>query len=281
MPQQVWVTPEIAGLWLDLNENNRNLREPHAASFARDMARGKWNEAVISGIHFIDETGKLGDGQHRLRAVEMAPTLDLGADENLFDGGVWFYVQQVPSTAIAEAIDKGARRSLVDGLHFNGITANPVQASLARKICQVRAGFAPGGGGRYKPSDREVQEVITGEDRELVSKSASVAMQIRKADKLKARPGNVAVAYFFAAQVDPRCAEEFFETQILKSEGLIYESPANALQRRMHNAVNRRMTDVEQYNYIVHAWNHYRRGTMLNRLQAPDSWGPNGFAQPI
>jgi hypothetical protein len=281
-PDVVWVTPEIAGVWLDLNENNRNLRENHAASFARDMAGGKWREEVISGIHFVDETGKLGDGQHRLRAVEMAPTVELGAGKaNTFDGGIWFYVAKVPTVAITDAIDRGARRSVVDALHFAGLTANPVQASLARKIIQMEAGFAPGGAGRLKPTDAEIRGVLTGSHAALVAKAATVAMQIRKADKLKARPGNVAIAYYLAAQATPEGAEEFFESQILRSEGLVFESPANALTRRLQNASNKRMTDVEQYNYIVHAWNHYRKGTMLKRLQEPDSWGPNGYAVPM
>lgn len=271
----VWVTPAIATEWLNLNVGNRKLRESHAESFARDMRRGKWEEKVGAAIHFIEGTGQIGDGQHRLRAVEIAGELEPNF------AGIWFYVVHVPSEAISSAVDKGARRSIVDGLHFNGIKANPVQAALARKIIQMREGYAPGGAGRLKPSDSEIAEVLTGEHSEAIRKASSVAMKIRKEDKLKARPGNVAIAYFLAHQVNPACAEEFFEKQILLSEGLTYESPANALVRRLQNAHNKRMTDVEQYNNIVHAWNHYRKGNLLKRLQEPESWGPNGYALPL
>lgn len=270
LPDQIWVTPEVAGLWLDLNEKNRNLREAHAASFARDMSSGRWDEKVVSGVHFVDETGLLGDGQHRLRAVEIS-----GEPQ-------WFYVQKVSADAIAEAVDRGARRSVMDSLHFAGLTTNPVTATLARKIIQLRSGFAPGNGGRLKPSDAEIRDVLTGADSELIARSSSVAMTIRRNDALKARPGVVAVAYFQAAQIDQEKADEFFVDQIAHSTGLSYESPANALKRRLQNAAgSRRMSDVEQYNYVVYAWNHFRKGNSVKRIQEPDSWGPNGYAVPI
>lgn len=265
----MWVTPDLATVWLDLNENNRNMRENHAQGFARDMQNANWHEDIVAGIHFVDDTGKLGDGQHRLRAIEIS-----GEPQ-------WMLVKNVPAKAIIVAVDRGARRSVTDALHFAGLTASPVQAALARKIIQMKAGFAPGGAGRLKPTDAEIRDVLIGPEAEIVTRAADLAMRIRKADKLKARPGNVAIAYYQAAKVDPNCAEEFFETQILKSEGLIYKSPANALARRLQNSAHKKMTDVEQYNLIIHAWNHYRNGNMLDRLLAPDNWGPNGYALPI
>jgi len=265
----MWVTPALARTWLDLNEENRKLRDNHAAAFARDMASGNWHEEVIAGVHFVDDTGKLGDGQHRLHAIEQS-----GEPQ-------WMLVRSVPAEAIVNAVDRGARRNVVDALHFAGFSTTPVRAALARKIIQMDAGFAPGGAGRLKPTDAEIKAVLIGPNAELVNHAADVAMQIRKADALKARPGNVAIAYYQAAKIDKDAAREFFETQLLKSEGLVFESPANALRRRLQNAVGKKMNDTEQYNYIVHAWNHYRRGTLLSRLQSPDSWGPTGYATPI
>lgn len=269
MPAQIWVTPALATEWLNLNPNNRRLRPTHAESFQRDMEAGEWHEGIIAGIHFVTEDGLLGDGQHRLRAIELSGQAQ------------WCLVQNVPRAAIAAAVDRGARRNAADSLHFHGVTASPVQAAVARKILQVEAGFAPGGGGRFKPSDREIQSKLTGPDADLISEAANVALGIRKADKLKVRASNLAMAYYSAAKVDPACAREFFITQILKGEGMVYESPANALIRRMQNAKNQKMTEVDQYNYVIHAWNHYRQGNQIVKLQAPASWGENGYAVPM
>jgi hypothetical protein len=269
LPAQIWVTPRLATEWLNLNPNNRKLRPTHAETFQRDMEAGEWHEEIIAGIHFVTEDGLLGDGQHRLRAIELS-----GLPQ-------WCLVQNVPRSAIAAAVDRGARRSATDALHFHGVTASPVQAAVARKILQMEAGFAPGGAGRFKPSDREIQAKLTGPDADLISEASNVALAIRKGDKLKVRASNLAMAYYVCAKVDPACAKEFYITQILKSEGMTYESPANALVRRMQNAKNQKMTEVEQYNYVIHAWNHYRNGNILVKLQAPTSWGPNGYAVPV
>lgn len=268
VPSQIWVTPELATEWLNLNPNNRKFRPTHAETFARDMEAGEWHEEIIAGIHFVNEDGMLGDGQHRLRAIELS-----GMPQ-------WCLVQNVPRKAIAVAVDRGARRSATDNLHFEGVTASPVQAALARKIIQMDNGFAPGGAGRLKPSDREIQAKLTGPDADLIAEAANVALAIRKADKLKVRASNLAMAYYVTAKVDAGCAREFFITNILKSEGMTYESPANALIRRMQNARNTKMTEVEQFNYVIHAWNHYRNGNVILKLQAPASWGPNGYAVP-
>lgn len=269
LPDQVWVTPQVAGDWLNLNQNNRKLRETRAEGFARDMANGDWDEAVVNGIHFISEDGLLGDGQHRLRAIEIS-----GLPQ-------WFYVQRVSRKAIVKAVDRGTKRNVTDGLHFEGVTSNAVQAAIARKVLTLRAGYAPGAGGQYRPTDGEIHDALTGEYGPIIVEAERVASLIRREKGLAARTSAIGIAYFSAALIDRKGAQEFFVTQLAHSEGLIKNSPANALRRRMKNAAPGSMSDTEQYNYIVHAWNHYREGTTLERLQAPRSWGPNGYAVAI
>lgn len=264
MPQQVWVTSEVAREWLDLNTNNRKLREPRAAAFARDMAAGDWDERVVSGIHFVTEDGLLGDGQHRLRAVELS------------DEPQWFFVQRVPRQAIVHAIDRNVRRGLLDGAHFAGISLNAVQAAVARKLLQLHAGYAPGGGGNYRPTDAEILEVVTGREGALITEADRVASLVRRERGLNARASVIGIAYVQAAKIDAAAAQEFFVQQLTHSTGMTRTSPANALRRRFRNA--EKMSDTEQYNYIIHAWNHYREGNSLERLIAPKSWGPNGYA---
>lgn len=268
-PDQVWVTPEVATDWLNLNKNNRKLRETRAAGFARDMVNGDWDEAVVNGIHFVSEDGLLGDGQHRLRAVEIS-----GLPH-------WFFVQRVARKAISKAVDRGSKRNVTDGLHFEGITANAVQAAIARKMLILDAGYAPGAGGTYRPTDAEIHDVFVGPDGDLVAEAEKVSSLIRREKGLSARASVIGIAFVSAARVDRAAAQEFFVKQLAHSEGLIKESPANVLRRRMKNAERDLMSDTEQFNYIIHAWNHYREGNIIERLQAPRSWGPNGYAVAI
>jgi hypothetical protein len=277
LPAQVWVTPKVATEWLELNLNNRKLRESRAEGFARDMLNGVWDESVVNGIHFVTEDGLLGDGQHRLRAVELA-----GASSDAFTG-LWFFVQRIPRTAVAKAVDRGSKRTVTDSLHFEGLATNAVQAAIARKVLMLRAGFPPGGGGHYRPTDAEIHDLLTGPNGELVNEADRVSSLIRREGRLAARASVIGIAYYQAALINREKAQEFFVRQLAHSEGLVKESPANALRRRLGNASTAKatMNDTEQYNYIVYAWNHYREGNHLERLSAPRSWGPNGYAVAV
>ena len=64
------VTPEMAAKWLGKNDVNRALREHRAAFIARSIADKKW-VTTHQAIAF-SRSGRLLDGQHRLRAIIMA-----------------------------------------------------------------------------------------------------------------------------------------------------------------------------------------------------------------
>jgi hypothetical protein len=68
--EYVEVTPELAGKWLGKNDVNRKLREHRAAFIARAIDEGHWVE-THQAIAFA-RSGRLLDGQHRLRAIIMA-----------------------------------------------------------------------------------------------------------------------------------------------------------------------------------------------------------------
>lgn len=64
------VTPETASAWLGHNDVNRVLREHRAAFIAKSIIDKKWittHQAIA-----FSSSGRLLDGQHRLRAIVMA-----------------------------------------------------------------------------------------------------------------------------------------------------------------------------------------------------------------
>lgn len=66
---RVAVSPSLAMRLLARNAGyNRSVRKGVVASYASDMAGGKWNERIGDPIRFSD-TGILIDGQHRLKAI--------------------------------------------------------------------------------------------------------------------------------------------------------------------------------------------------------------------
>ncbi len=65
--EKVNVTPAQAAKWLGNNEGNRKLREHRVKYFADAMEKGKW-KLTHQGVA-IASSGRLIDGQHRLRAI--------------------------------------------------------------------------------------------------------------------------------------------------------------------------------------------------------------------
>jgi hypothetical protein len=66
------ITPELAKRYLEENKNNyRRLDQKTVRRYARDMAKGAWQDHHPQGIAF-DWFGVLGDGQHRLAAIVLS-----------------------------------------------------------------------------------------------------------------------------------------------------------------------------------------------------------------
>lgn len=64
---QELVTPKMAEAWLNLNTNNRPLRDGVVEAYAADMKSGNWTTCP-EPISFYGD-GSLADGQHRLFAI--------------------------------------------------------------------------------------------------------------------------------------------------------------------------------------------------------------------
>ncbi|HET9868713.1 MAG TPA: hypothetical protein VFQ06_15550 [Nitrospira sp.] len=269
-PELVLVTPALAVKWLDANTENRKLREARAEAFSRDMLSGEWDPEVGDPVHFNEANGVLGNGQHRLRAVELSQTAQ------------WFYVFYVNSRTLTK-IDRGTKRSFVDNAVFAGKIVSPLQAGIARRLITTEAGYSPVATGRYTPSDGEMAAIIETNGEEIV-RAAKVALAIRQSN-VQVRAGVTGIAYLLCARIDSDFADHFFMTQLADKTGLEYSDPANALMRRLANyktTVGGKMPDPELWNYIILAWNHARGGRKIDRLIAPrNEWGPNGYAVPI
>lgn len=100
------VTPGLAAKWLENNKNNRNIRDQHVDTLARDMRVGNW-KFNGDAVRF-DDAGNLIDGQHRLWAIMHSGTTQKmlvvrGLSEEAFD-----------------TIDSGALRTAGDALSRRG-----------------------------------------------------------------------------------------------------------------------------------------------------------------
>lgn len=146
------VTPEMAARWLEKNDVNRKLREHRCAFLARAIEDGKW-VTTHQGIAFA-RSGRLLDGQHRLRAIILANT---AVD-------VWV-ARNVPEEAFA-VMDAGLPRKM-----YERLSSDPRRTMIATTL------FRTVGPSRV-PHEYEVDLLL-----EVLAPSFRVVDQIRGAMK--------------------------------------------------------------------------------------------------
>jgi hypothetical protein len=245
----VWVTPEIAALWLHRNMKNRPLREIHIKTMARDMEKDRW-EYTGEAIKF-SSTGRLIDGQHRLRAiVASGVTLKM------------MVVIDVPDEAQA-VMDSGARRSTGDALAFRDEVNVSTLAATCRFGVQIDEGRFSG---RDGVTNQEVIDWLTNHP-EIRRHVNTVCKQRRRIDF---KPSIMAYALWRMSNCHREEASAFFEDLVqLRTGG--DNDPLNVLLQRMHAAEKsrERTTALTQLHWITRAWNARRMGRSMKQLKVP------------
>jgi len=261
----VLVTPDQAATWLaEHNTHNRNLREARVASYARDMEAGAWR---FNGdpIRFASD-GTLLDGQHRLSAI-------MRSGETVQMLVIWGLD---PGTQ--ETMDIGAVRTMADALSLRGEEAAKYLAAIARRAVRYERGvIAEGGVGA--PTHAEMHAYI--EAHPKVRRAVEVA--IKACATVPAAPSAIATAFLLCAEKDLLAAELFYITQLINGIGLAEGDPAWVLIRRLQREAQggRQMHADDVFRFSILAWNHFRAGARISKLQAPQGgWGPKNMPVP-
>lgn len=261
------VTPEQATEWLELNVNNRPIREQYVKQLAGAMARGEW---VVNGdaIRFSSDGGTLLDGQHRLWAV--------------FQSGVTirtFVVWGVDPAAM-ETIDRGKARTLGDVLKLRGETQQSVLATLLNVMVRWRKNQL-----RNKAYTATVSEALRlfEDDPEAFRSAAKLGANVSKRIRPVSIPtGILAACVYRFRQVGPEDAERFFEL-LASGAGLAEDDPIFAFRRWLQNQSrqqNRTNTYV-LHALLVKAWNYWRDGEVKSYLVfRPGGESPEEFPKP-
>lgn len=249
----VYVTPEIAELWLQRNVNNRPIRAARVASLARDMDADHW-KYTGEAIKF-DTEGNLLDGQHRLAAVvksgatvKMLVVIGLEASAQNF-------------------MDAGARRSAGDALSFRG----EVQSLLLASTC--RLGLAVE---RIKATGRDAfkEQVTHAEVIEWLTLHPDIRRYVQHAARVRNRvdmkPSVLAYALYRMAERSEEDTVEFLGALVdMRSEGP--GDPIYTLLQRLRNArrTRERLSQLNELYFIARAWNAYRSAQPLKALKVP------------
>ncbi len=260
------ITPAQAAEWLTKNNtHNRTMREGKVAAYARDMAAGAW---VFNGdsIRFAPD-GTLLDGQHRLAAI-------MRAEVTIPSVVIWGI-----EPAAQDTMDIGAHRMLRDQLILhNEVNSNDL-AAIARRALMVDRGVINGVGGQ-SPTHAEMIAYI--EANPSIRRAAEVSLRTK--GRLPASPSAIGTAYFMCGRRNVENAETFFVTEVIDGIGLHSNDPAYALRQRIQREVSvsgRQMPPDDVYRYSILAWNAFRSGKSLTKLQAPrGGWSSGSIPEP-
>lgn len=250
------VTPELAQKWLLQNLKNRNLRKGVVAQYGRDMADNNWS---INGstIVFAND-GTLIDGQHRLNAIAACeipgasfPTLVVrGIDESA-----------------KRTIDGGSKRTMSDRLKIDGTQASPtVLASLLRRAHMWDRGVYVNVGGS-SPSSAEMYAYL--EDNPGALWSSEYAGSVRR--RILAPTSVVAIAHWVTSRVSSGDAKWFFD-QLVEPTELPTGHAIHALNKKLTAEAAQRVgrsNETELLAAFVIAWNAYRAGRSISKIQMP------------
>lgn len=245
----MWISPEVAALWLTRNANNRRVRAERVLMMARDMVGEHWRYTG-EAIKF-DIKGNLIDGQHRLMAVVKSNTT----------------VKMLVVTGLDEDsqafMDAGARRSAADALKFRGEANASFLASSVRLGIIVDRGITTRNDG---VSHAEVIEWLTvhPEIRRSVAKAS------RFNAKMDIKPSTMGYALYRMAKINEDDADEFFQDLIeMRTDGP--GDPIYTLIQRMLVARKSRETlsNIIELNFVTRAWNARRLGVDLKILKYP------------
>ncbi|MCS4054077.1 hypothetical protein [Salinibacter ruber] len=122
------VTPEMAKEWLKKNRSNRKVREDRVDRYAEQMKDGEW--MVSPDAIAFSHTGKLINGQHRLKAITQ---LDRGESvECLVVFGL--------DPAAFKIADVGVKRTGADVLRIEGFKSAEEMAAVCRLLALWKQG---------------------------------------------------------------------------------------------------------------------------------------------
>lgn len=252
------ITPGLASTYLALNvEHNRNLRERYVLELAKDMLSGRWK---LSGdpIRF-DTNGRLIDGQHRLKALEMAGTVEPGIV-------IRFAVMRGITPSAMHVIDTGRGRRPGDALRIAGHVNTALLASAARILLQLKDG--PLTIKRSHGSDHSHSEILEMVERHpLLIESTHGLRAIRGI-----RPSNLVAIHYIGSHLlnMPTAADAYmqvFSTGVQNYAG----DPAHMLRERLLRDRTDKARTLSSFSLLamVHVWNHFSKGNAVKVLKFP------------
>jgi hypothetical protein len=244
------VTPELAEQWLQQNTHNRNVNERTVLAYARDMEAGRWADNG-EAIKFAFD-GTLLDGQHRLHAITLARVAVR-----------MLVVRGLPHSA-QETMDSGRKRTTGDVFTLRGEKDSALLASVLRRVWMWDRG-----------DYRLARNVIpsTADCIVLLDQKPGIRTSVEAASRVRQQfrylpPSIVGLTHWVFLHIDAEQTNWFFD-RLGDGASLPTGHPVLTLRNRAMDEIGKgqRVPEDRVLAYVIRAWNAYRDGRTLARIQ--------------
>lgn len=253
----VLVGVQTAERWLRANVKNRRRNTTKEMHYASALER---REFMLNGEPVIfSRTGRLIDGQTRLHAIVASGV------------AVYLLVVWGVDDAAQDTIDSGVLRSPGDVLALHDIpNANDVASALSQLHCWRERGFLGQTGGAHHPTKAQLIALLA--DHPDIVELATWGHRLRS---LMASRGLTTALVHILSRIDADAATEFFAA-IESGAGLVAGDPRLTLREallrdRSQRDARSQMSAKRRAALVIRAWNAWRAGQRLTRLQWTDA----------
>lgn len=250
------ITPKMAAEFLEVNKNNRPLKQRHVDFLADQIEKGYWkyNGDTIT----FSRRGFMLNGQHRCNAI-------IQANKPI----ACIIAYNVEDDAMS-TIDTGINRGLGDVYSLLGhINVNSLAA-----VAKLYYWYLKGEPGcNYKVSHAEMSDFLV-ENPTLQESTNWVVNNITHESRLL-KPASTGCAYHIFRQIDEEKAKEFFELFLIDPT-----TQMRVLEKRLYNDIieKRRRPKHEALAIIIKTWNAWREDIPIRKV----SWKKNEtFPVPV
>lgn len=262
----VSVDPDMAQRWLKTcNTHNRVLSPIRVSEYTKAMLEHRWkfNGETIQ----FDRNNVLLNGQHRLHAVVQSGTTQT------------FLLVRGLDPQVQTTMDQGTRRAPHEQLQVAGIAADQIDAAALRVFLRWQSGRLFGDALRNRVSTGEIVAFAQG------NPDIIALLRTLGRGRIRSIPATPSVTVAVALQlhlIDSTAAREFFD--LLESgAGLAINSPILTLSRRFVKAKTERakLSERDVIGFYIIAWNAWRDGRSLTKLQRPNGSAWTGRSFPV
>ena len=257
----LFVTPDMASRWLELNFSNRVISPAVVKRFVRIIQSGQF-KMTGEGIQFegslADGTASLKNGQHRLLAIAQTGV------------GQWLVVVEGIEANSQLVMDSGRKRSFGDALHLQrGVVDASAVAALVKLGYLYDAGrintVGTGGGN----DEATPLELLTWFDAHPEVKGAQVRGK-RAAKHTGFNKTACGLARLLFDRVDPADSELFFsrlESGVGYQQGDPLLVARQWIQGKIQNRTLALPRPSDQAAVLIKAWNDRRNGRTRKQIK--------------